>query len=60
MRSIAKKIHRFLVDEDGPAAVEYAIMLAFILLACIAAVTQLGQSANTTFVTTSSLIPTGN
>ena len=63
MRSVAKKIQRFLADEDGPAAVEYAIMITLVLLGCFYAVTTLGQNADTTFSTTATLVenlPTGN
>jgi pilus assembly protein Flp/PilA len=40
---------RFLRDEDGPTAVEYAVMLALIIVVCIAAITTLGSNANGTF-----------
>jgi pilus assembly protein Flp/PilA len=40
---------RFLVQEDGPTAVEYAVMLALIIVVCIAAITTLGNNANSTF-----------
>ena len=43
------KVRQFLVNEDGPTAVEYAVMLALILVACITIVTSLGTSASTTF-----------
>jgi pilus assembly protein Flp/PilA len=39
----------FLKKEDGPTAVEYAVMLALIIVVCIAAITTLGQNANDTF-----------
>ncbi len=39
----------FLQREDGPTAVEYAVMLALIIVVCLAAITTLGQNANTTF-----------
>ena len=39
----------FVKREDGPTAVEYAVMLALIIVVCIAAITTLGQNANTTF-----------
>lgn len=42
-------IARFLKDEDGPTAVEYAVMLALIIVVCIGAITTLGKNANTTF-----------
>jgi pilus assembly protein Flp/PilA len=40
---------KFLKDESGPTAVEYAVMLALIIVVCIAAITALGSNANTTF-----------
>ncbi len=49
MRQLAKKLVNFLKREDGPTAVEYAVLLALIIVVCIAAVTTLGQQANTTF-----------
>jgi pilus assembly protein Flp/PilA len=39
----------FLKKEDGPTAVEYAVMLALIIVVCIAAITALGSNANNTF-----------
>jgi pilus assembly protein Flp/PilA len=39
----------FLNDENGPTAVEYAVMLALIIVVCIAAITTLGSNANNTF-----------
>ena len=49
MNVIAKKFVTFLKKEDGPTAVEYAVMLALIIVVCIAAITALGSSANSTF-----------
>ena len=48
-RSMIKKAVRFLQKEDGPTAVEYAVMLALIIVVCIAAITTLGSNANQTF-----------
>ena len=38
---------RVVREEEGQDLVEYAILLAFIALACVAAVTALGTSINT-------------
>jgi pilus assembly protein Flp/PilA len=46
----------FLAKEDGPTAVEYAVMLALIIVVCIAAITTLGQNANSTFTTVGNTI----
>src|SRR5260370_16890391 len=51
MRAWTKKIVRFLQAEDGPTAVEYAVMLALIIVVCITAITTLGTNANKTFST---------
>jgi pilus assembly protein Flp/PilA len=44
----------FLRNEDGPTAVEYAVMLALIIVVCITAITTLGSNANITFQTVGS------
>lgn len=49
MKSLATKVQRFLVSEDGPTAVEYAVMLALIVIVCLAAIKSIGTNANTTF-----------
>ena len=49
MSSLTKKLVGFLKNEDGPTAVEYAVMLALIIVVCIAAITTLGSNANSTF-----------
>jgi len=52
MRAVARKVIRFLRKEDGPTAVEYAVMLALIIVVCIVAITTLGTNANSTFANT--------
>ena len=49
LRTIALSAVRFLKAEDGPTAVEYAVMLALIIVVCIGAVTTLGGNAKNTF-----------
>ena len=46
---IAQGIVNFLKTEDGPTAVEYAVMLALIIVLCLIAITALGTAANSTF-----------
>lgn len=43
------KIRRFLASEDGPTAVEYAVMLALIIIVCLAAISSLGSHTSTEF-----------
>ena len=49
MKTLAHQIRRFLKSEDGPTAVEYAVMLALIIVVCLVAITSLGTQANGTF-----------
>ena len=49
MRKFTQFAVDFLKREDGPTAVEYAVMLALIIVVCIAAITTLGSNANSTF-----------
>jgi pilus assembly protein Flp/PilA len=49
MRKLSQHLVNFLKNEDGPTAVEYAVMLALIIVVCIAAITALGSNANNTF-----------
>jgi pilus assembly protein Flp/PilA len=44
-----RSVVTFLKAEDGPTAVEYAVMLALIIVVCITAITTLGNNANATF-----------
>ena len=49
MRKFSQALIRFVKAEDGPTAVEYAVMLALIIVVCISAITLLGSNANNTF-----------
>ena len=49
MRRNLQRFVKFLKAEDGPTAVEYAVMLALIIVVCITAITTLGTNANKTF-----------
>ncbi len=56
MKSMMKKLVSFLKKEDGPTAVEYAVMLALIIVVCIAAIATLGSNANNTFSSVSTKV----
>ena len=53
MKSLALCVKKFLVSEDGPTAVEYAVMLAFIIVVCLTAIQAVGTNAKTTFTSVS-------
>jgi pilus assembly protein Flp/PilA len=60
MRQFGHFAVRFLQNEDGPTAVEYAVMLALIIVVCIAAITTLGSNANGTFADVGSAVNVGS
>jgi pilus assembly protein Flp/PilA len=60
MRQFAKKLVKFAKAEDGPTAVEYAVMLALIIVACIGTVTTLGGKSSGSFSSTSAVLPSGS
>ena len=37
VKDFFSKLRRFLIAEDGPTAIEYALMLALIVIVCVAA-----------------------
>ena len=52
MKNLTARIKSFLIEDDGPTAVEYAIMLAMIVMACLAGIQAVGTNANVKFQTT--------
>jgi len=49
MSTLLAGVRQFLQDESGPTAVEYAVMLALIIVVCITAISTLGSNATSTF-----------
>ena len=58
--NFAQKIRRFLASEDGPTAVEYAVMLALIVVVCLTAIQAIGTNANATFQSVAAAMPSGS
>jgi pilus assembly protein Flp/PilA len=54
--TMTRQVVQFVRNEDGPTAVEYAVMLALIIVVCIGAITTLGSNANVTFTSVGSAI----
>jgi pilus assembly protein Flp/PilA len=59
MKNFALRVQRFLKSEDGPTAVEYAVMLALIIIVCLTAINAIGTNANTTFTNVGNSLGTG-
>jgi pilus assembly protein Flp/PilA len=60
MRKLGQLAVDFLKNDDGPTAVEYAVMLALIIVVCIAAISVLGSNANGTFTRVGSAVNAGS
>jgi pilus assembly protein Flp/PilA len=56
MSRAIRSISRFLTSEDGPTAVEYAVMLGLIVVAIVGVVSSLATSVSGTFSTVSSTL----
>ena len=50
MKKFAASVKNFIVSEDGPTAVEYAVMMALIIVVCITTITTIGTNADAKFV----------
>ena len=50
-RQLCCAVVEFVRNEDGPTAVEYAVMLSLIIVVCLAAVSALGAKTSGTFST---------
>jgi pilus assembly protein Flp/PilA len=49
MTNLLNSVKSFLKSEDGPTAVEYAVMLALIVIVCLTAIRAVGTTASDRF-----------
>ena len=56
MKKFMSQVQRFMESEDGPTAVEYAVMLALIIVVCLVAIGNLGSTANSSFAASNTAI----
>jgi pilus assembly protein Flp/PilA len=56
MPECIRRTRRFLSSEDGPTAVEYAVLVGLIVVGLIAVITALSTSISGTFSTVSSTL----
>jgi pilus assembly protein Flp/PilA len=52
----SRRLARFLRDEEGPTAVEYAVLLALIIVVCVATLSKLGKDVSVTFTNTGTAV----
>ena len=57
LKTFAASVKNFLVSEDGPTAVEYAVMLALIVIVCLTSISAIGTKANKTFTAAAAAMP---
>jgi pilus assembly protein Flp/PilA len=60
MKSFVNRVKSFLVNEDGPTATEYAVMLALIIIVALAAITALGDKVSNIFTNVEGALPAGS
>lgn len=57
MKPIGQAVWNFLKSEDGPTAVEYAVMLSLIIIVCVTAIGSLGANVNAVFIDVEAKMP---
>jgi pilus assembly protein Flp/PilA len=60
MRGVILRAQRFLTSEDGPTAVEYAVLLGLITVGLVAAISGLASTMSGTFSSVSSTLGSGS
>jgi pilus assembly protein Flp/PilA len=60
MRTLGRFLLEIARSEDGPTAVEYALMLALIIVVCITAITTLGSNTNKSFTSAGKAVNTSS
>ena len=60
MKTLVEKMCNFFRSEDGPTATEYAVMLALIILICMAAILVIGNKVKTIFTNIDAGLPSGS
>jgi pilus assembly protein Flp/PilA len=60
MKHLIQQIRRLLRSEDGPTAVEYAVMVALVVLVCFASIQAVGTNTSPVFQRTAQSLSTGS
>lgn len=55
-KRLLRRMRHFLSDESGPTAVEYAVMLALIIVVCVSAVQAIANNTRSSFDASSNAI----
>ena len=57
MKKAFQAVKHFITSEDGPTAVEYAVLVALIIIVAIAGITLLGENVNQLFTNAAGNLP---
>ena len=57
MNTLFRYVRSFWTEECGATAVEYAIMLALIIIVCMSAIATLGTKVSSTYVDVEAVLP---
>lgn len=60
MKNFLNRVRSLILRDEGPTAVEYAVMLALIVVVCLATITTIGTRANSTFNAVANKLPSGS
>ncbi len=60
MKNFLNRVRSLILRDEGPTAVEYAVMLALIVVVCLATITTIGTRANGTFNAVANKLPSGS
>ena len=60
MNRLGQRIMQFLRTEDGPTAVEYAVMAAAVIAVCVLAIAQFGQTTSSIYTNQADKISTAS
>jgi pilus assembly protein Flp/PilA len=57
MNTLFRYVRSFWAEEHGATAVEYAVMLALIIIVCMSAIAALGSKVSSTYVDVETSLP---
>lgn len=60
MRALCQRMHELLRSEDGPTAVEYAVLIAVICIAVIGALSSFGDHMDNIYTSVAGTLPDGD
>jgi pilus assembly protein Flp/PilA len=60
LKRLRQQVRTFAEREEGPTAVEYAVMLSLIIVVCLAAISIVGARASATFASVGATLGSGS